>query len=497
MLPNRLINPTDQLRALSRGDIDTRQSFGPFVAVQGRGYLLDCGTQCGRPSLGFNASPLFGTAHHQGAWLNTSEGSKNSDRRLLKTALLNLGNRSQADLASRLNPNTLARIAGTLQRSQPTFREISHAYITLSVLEQYSPQIDFISQSLQQSLRALADQFPGTISDFQVNGLQFELEFCNSKDLQRLHADRFDYGLNFEISGPHKARFDLVLGYREPELAMLCLQLERLLQGGQKPGNSLPDTNIIKPDAIEQNYRFAEYMLQSRLSSPQGQNREKARQKTLDFVTSSLKTRHDPTPLVPVILDPQSYAQYREQILEMQTEVYEPARQTSGSEFDAIFESPEPVALLVMAGDQIAGMGLAGPLQLFPETRGNSTDPFRLDPKTLYMVDVTVRETFRGGLGRLIKQSVILLAQQYGFHAVHGRNRDRLARGMWSINLSLGSYELQHLTEDYPDEGEFRDCIYYRCPLAWPISMPETADASSRYAEMQQQLPFLINGPLD
>ena len=42
-----------------------------------------------------------------------------------------------------------------------------------------------------------------------------------------------------------------------------------------------------------------------------------------------------------------------------------------------------------------------------------------------------------------------------------------MARGMWAINMSLGSFELQRLVDDYPDDGLFRDCIYYRCPLEW------------------------------
>ena len=497
MLAKRLINPTDQLQALNCGDIDTRQSFGPFLAVRGRGYLLDCSTQFGRPTLGFNASPLFGTTHHEGAWRDLFEDASPSDHTPLKTALLNLGNRTQAELAGQLNPTALGRLSKTFQKSRPTLQEISQTYITLSVLEQYLPHIHFISQFLRQKLAAMAGKFPSTVAGFKIDGLQVVLEFYNAEELQRIYADRFDYGLNFEIIGARKARFELVMAFRESDLSMLCLQLERLLRGQQKPILTLPDTKISKPDSVEQNYQFAEYMLRSRLSPSAHPSDETARHKTLEFVASSLRTRHDPIPLEPVILDKRSYPQHREQILEMQTEVYEPVRQTSVSEFDAIFESAEPLALLVMAGDQIAGMGLAGPLSLFPDTRGNATDPFRLDPKTLYMVDVTVRETFRGGLGKLIKQAVILLAQQRGFNAVHGRNRDRLARGMWSINLSMGSYELQHLIDDYPDQKEFRDCIYYRCPLAWSNLNSTAAENIGLFTEMHKRLPFLVNGQPD
>ena len=189
-----------------------------------------------------------------------------------------------------------------------------------------------------------------------------------------------------------------------------------------------------------------------------------------------------------IVLKPVTYSDYRQQILDLQVEVYEPARQSPPEEFDAVFESDRPVAILVMDGHHIAGMGLAGPLIQYPQVRGVSTDPFHNDPDVLYMVDVTVRPDYRGGLGRWIKNGISLRALELGYSAIHGRNRDHLARGMWAINLSLGSYELQYLPNDYPDQGAHRDCLYYRCPLTWPPDLdaplltPETIAARINHA---------------
>ena len=104
-------------------------------------------------------------------------------------------------------------------------------------------------------------------------------------------------------------------------------------------------------------------------------------------------------------------------------------------------------------------------------------------------MDLTVAPQFHGGVGRIMKQAQMLLAIENDVSAILGRNRDRLAAGMWAINLSLGSYELQNLKDDYPDGGEFRDCIYYRCPLKWEHQFKE-ADVQ----RMVDSLAEIISG---
>ena len=168
-----------------------------------------------------------------------------------------------------------------------------------------------------------------------------------------------------------------------------------------------------------------------------------------------------------VTVDASNYADYRSRILDMQQRVYEPARQSPPAEFDALFQSDNPISILVLAADEIVAMSFAGPLQLFQHQRGVPQDPYRDDPSVAYMLDLTVAESYRGGLGAALKQATTVLAAARGVTAIHGRNRDRLAAGMWAINLSLGSYVTNYLEDDYPDDQPYRDCLYYRCPLQW------------------------------
>ena len=168
-----------------------------------------------------------------------------------------------------------------------------------------------------------------------------------------------------------------------------------------------------------------------------------------------------------VFLDQKTYPTHRDQILRLQADVYEPARQSTAAEFDQLFESGRPLSILLMVDQQIVAMAFAGPLQLFHHQRGVDDDAYRDDPTVAYVLDLTIAETYRGSLGRLMKQAITMLAQTAGMTAIHGRNRDRMAAGMWAINLSLGSYATQYLVNDYPDQKPFRDCIYYRCPIVW------------------------------
>ena len=54
-----------------------------------------------------------------------------------------------------------------------------------------------------------------------------------------------------------------------------------------------------------------------------------------------------------------------------------------------------------------------------------------------------------------------------GYEAIEGRNRDRLASNMLAHNFSVGGLPIQYLAEDYKDEEQHRDCIYYRTQLRW------------------------------
>jgi hypothetical protein len=169
--------------------------------------------------------------------------------------------------------------------------------------------------------------------------------------------------------------------------------------------------------------------------------------------------------------------------------------------FERLVQAENSLAVLVLNDSRIVGMAFAAPPVNFPRERGLRGDPLFHDRQAVYMLDLTVAPEFRGKLGRILKQAICLLARQRGLTAVIGRNRDRLARGMWAINLSLGGYCTRVIREDYQDEHPFRDCFVYRCDLAWSeppldlaggVGQPLTwRDLNSRFCDAN--MPALVN----
>jgi len=126
----------------------------------------------------------------------------------------------------------------------------------------------------------------------------------------------------------------------------------------------------------------------------------------------------------------------------------------------------------------MAGITFGAPLKRYPTHRGVRRDPFYDDLNSVYMLDLTVHPEFQGmGLGRILKYAFCLYSLEKGVNRVEGRNRDRLARGMYAINLALGARELMYLEEDYLDDEEFRDAIYYTIPLRWAKPALSLSDA--------------------
>ncbi|MEM9411786.1 MAG: hypothetical protein AAGA30_11775 [Planctomycetota bacterium] len=184
-----------------------------------------------------------------------------------------------------------------------------------------------------------------------------------------------------------------------------------------------------------------------------------------------------------IFLNEQNYPEYRDKILEIQKRVYDPVQQNPPEEFDSLFTPSEisPLAIAVLHEQQIIAMATCGPIGKFQQRRGVATDPWLNAPAISYMLDLTIEQTQPTGLSRVLKNAIVQLAASRGITAIHGRNRDRLGREMWAINLSLGAFEIQHLPNDHSDEHEQQDCFYYRLPIAWNPSHPK-------------ELPFLTVG---
>ena len=464
----KTLTRTVELGGQSLGPLDVTRSSGA-LAVYGGGCLLDASRRELVARLGYNASPLFGIAHHAQTW--TGEATTEESGRIanaVERLRRRWARRHADDSLGRWLPS-LDAPPGLAAAPLPSPRRDLATYIVGSMLDQYADQVERIERQSAHHAARLQASFPAVIASVEAVGLDVRVSIDSAQDVQQLIDRRFLFGLDFASEAPHRIDFHFNLAFRDSTLDRFWQQFHNLVAslGTDRPVEA-PTVGIEWTDPAP-SLDFIRQMAELRGAS--AASRTVADQSIAVQYLDSLLDAASSDRLRTVVLQPATYPGYRQRILDLQVEVYEPARQSPPEEFDAVFESGRPVAVLVMDGERIAGMGLAGPLVLYPEVRGVAGDPFRHDPHVLYMVDVTVRSDYRGGMGRWIKNAVALRALEMGYSAIHGRNRDRVARGMWAINLSLGSYELQYLRDDYPDEGAYRDCLYYRCPLVWPAGI--------------------------
>lgn len=165
-------------------------------------------------------------------------------------------------------------------------------------------------------------------------------------------------------------------------------------------------------------------------------------------------------------LTPQLWPRVRAQVAEIENGAYEPARRTGIEDFDEVVADSRGVSLIACAGAKVAGFCVAGPLESFPAVNGTCSDSNWGRSNTLYTVDTTVAEAYRGqGVARLLKQRQLVAARAAGYSFVVGRVRIGFADAIWKISSDLGAVQIQHLENEYADGLMPNTCIYYRIPV--------------------------------
>lgn len=372
-------------------------------------------------------------------------------------------------------------------------------YINASMLDQFGEEISVAERRVQENLHSLVDKHRGVIGRPRNQGWAFAFDFKDAESLQRAIALRFEHGLIFYQAGDRTARFRLNLSFHDSEIDLVFEQLDSLLTR-LADANARPATPVLDLPTVTRHFDFHRKLITEKLAAQQGRFRG-ARDIAADLAVQLRELEVDEAGIEVKILDPDNYPNYRQRILQIQVEVYEPARQTPGEDFDRVFAAPRPLAVVVEQGEKILGMAFAGRLGDFGEVSGVSTDPLRDHDDAAYMVDTTVMPPLRGVLGRYLKQAIVQLAIARGYRTMHGRNRDHLARGMWAINLSLGSSVSQWLVDDYHDAEQYRDCLYYQCPVSWSpprVHLSRGIEAPLGWSDLspdflRRNMPLVVN----
>jgi acyl-CoA reductase-like NAD-dependent aldehyde dehydrogenase/4-aminobutyrate aminotransferase-like enzyme len=172
-------------------------------------------------------------------------------------------------------------------------------------------------------------------------------------------------------------------------------------------------------------------------------------------------------------------------ILDIEYQVYEPARRTPPAEIRAAIEDAEGALLVVESlapGEngtwQLVAFAIGAPLEDCAAVEGPDDDPMLGKRNTLYSLSITVAPTFQSsGIGRKLKEAQLRDAMARKnpdgsprYRYVTGRNRVGRTAQMTHLNRVFGAHVVSVLTGQYEDpEGQ---AIYYRIPLGPIIPDP-------------------------
>ena len=215
-------------------------------------------------------------------------------------------------------------------------------------------------------------------------------------------------------------------------------------------------------------------------------------------------------PVVPRVATPKPELRYRQipygetmeqlpAILDIEYQVYEPARRTPPAEIKAAIEDRAGSLIVCEApsknGHTLVGFAIGGPLEQNKDVEGCDDDPMLGKHNSMYSVSITVAPNYQSaGIGRKLKQlqleDAAARVKEDGtkrYRYVTGRNRVGRTAEMTHLNRVYGAHVVQVMTGQYEDpEGQ---AIYYRIPLgAFEPDPVAQEEAIARRAAQQASL---------
>ena len=368
-------------------------------------------------------------------------------------------------------------------------RGVAHA----NCLDQCRQKISSLEQLTRPLLINLVKSFPEYLDSPRALGLAFAFDCKNKELMGQMVAARFDFGMLFYPAGEKTLRFRLNLSYTKEDLNFL---FERLAAMAKKIFHKeTPTLETFAPDRKSNDhiYEWQNLFLKNKFKILKGEKISIDSQLTL---IKKLCTKEIFT------IDKKNFPQYKKNILDLEKRIYEPARQTDIKKFELAAGESNSVCLGMKDENKLIGIAFSSSLKNYPTERGTRRDPEFENPLILYMLDLTIDKKYQGqGLGRQLKYALTALAQAKGYLYIRGNNRDQLAAGMYTINLSLGSYELFYQPWAYQDQKKYCDAIYYSSPFVFSSFKTNLSSATSSPLEaedlsdsfIKKQLPYQVN----
>lgn len=420
----------------------------------------------------------FGLGGHE-LWSN-SFGLRTSAGEPLPPDFINLAKKCQ-----------VGAVLSSLPDSYPTSAHAaSFARGYINGVSVDSQALTELGERVRERLFALAEQYD-FVGAPRAQGLAFAFDLPDAAYANNFVNQRFYHGFMVYIAGESTLRFRIQHSTSKTDLDHIFRAIEESLRHLEKEG----------PDSMPQRYDYVWPALAGP-DSPVPMTVDEMRRVDWDVILKAfgelspkrrqeMSTLLEPKPLeqyeahyhgrqftwlelLRYLAGRQSirirplhagnWAEYKDQIMELEHTVYEPARCDEESFLQAAVEAERGISFVAFERDRLLGFSIAAPLEKFPEVRGPDEDSARGSGKYLYSADVLVHPDARGrGLGLRLKRRQIERAKELGYVEVRSRNRVGMAGTMSVVNKSLGALEINYFEKDYGEEES--PCRYVSMPL--------------------------------
>ena len=302
-----------------------------------------------------------------------------------------------------------------------------------------------LEKLVQPRLAQLALAYPHLVQNPRVTGYAFAFDLPTPAQLDAFLGQRFWRGAVVFGAGTRTARYRLSDSFLAREIDLLFETIRRSLSWldaheGKKPP-AWEDVSVTPAPA----------------ASPQPQAQAQPE------VAYRVVPHDEAMDHLPAILD-------------IEYQVYEPARRTPPAEIRAAIEDAEGSLIVGEAPSpggtkQLVAFAIGAPLEHCKDVEGPDDDPMLGKHNTMYSVSITVAPTFQSsGIGRKLKALQLSNAAERKtatgaprYRYVTGRNRVGRTAQMTHLNRVFGAHVVTVLTGQYDDpEGQ---AIYYRIPL--------------------------------
>jgi 4-aminobutyrate aminotransferase-like enzyme len=312
-------------------------------------------------------------------------------------------------------------------------------------------------------LEQIARAYPHLVQNPRVTGYAFAFELPTASMLEAFINQRFWRGAVVFAAGTRTARYRLSDSFLAREIELLFECIRRSLSWiDANPGRKPPEWDDV-----------------AAVTPPEPGK-----------PVADLTFRHVPPAeamaLLPAILD-------------IEYQVYEPARRTPPAEIRAALEDLEGSVVVAETagpnGRQLIGFGIGAPLEHSAAVEGPADDVMLGKQNTMYSVSITVAAGHQSlGIGRRMKEMQLRDAMARGrpdgtprYRYVTGRNRVGRTAQMTHLNRVFGAHVVSVLTGQYDDpEGQ---AIYYRIPLGALRPDPEVKPAGARASAGNETAP--------